>query len=212
MNDAAFIQNPKSQIPRSYVVPALIVILSVVYKLFLLALQCGAVQRRRSHRRVDGAPHLARRAPRLFLRASLSWRDRCVAGGAVILDLWRDRCWRFASSTSCCLPAWCSRRICWRRRYLQNEWGARAAMLWMALPPTMLTLYTTATLGGYTETLAVWQSSVVDGRRPLVVGRSLAGRALAAVRHHRWLCVLHFPADFDLPHPDRVAGCSIGCA
>lgn len=39
------------------------------------------------------------------------------------------------------------------KRYLQSEWGARAAMLWMALPPTMLTLYTTATLGGYTETL-----------------------------------------------------------
>ncbi|CAG0936230.1 hypothetical protein TFLX_05096 [Thermoflexales bacterium] len=39
------------------------------------------------------------------------------------------------------------------RRYLQSEWGARAAMLWLALPPTMLTLYTTATLGGYTETL-----------------------------------------------------------
>ena len=39
------------------------------------------------------------------------------------------------------------------RRYVQSEWGARAAMLWMALPPTMLTLYTTATLGGYTETL-----------------------------------------------------------
>jgi 4-amino-4-deoxy-L-arabinose transferase-like glycosyltransferase len=39
------------------------------------------------------------------------------------------------------------------RRYVQSEWGARAAMLWLALPPTMLTLYTTATLGGYTETL-----------------------------------------------------------
>jgi hypothetical protein len=39
------------------------------------------------------------------------------------------------------------------RRYLQSEWGARAAMLWLALPPTMLMLYTTATLGGYTETL-----------------------------------------------------------
>ena len=39
------------------------------------------------------------------------------------------------------------------RRYVRSEWGARAAMLWMALPPTLLTLYTTATLGGYTETL-----------------------------------------------------------
>ena len=39
------------------------------------------------------------------------------------------------------------------RRYLASEWSARAAMLWLALPPTMLTLYTTATLGGYTETL-----------------------------------------------------------
>ncbi len=39
------------------------------------------------------------------------------------------------------------------RRYLQSEWGARVAMLWLALPPTLITLYTTATLGGYTETL-----------------------------------------------------------
>jgi 4-amino-4-deoxy-L-arabinose transferase-like glycosyltransferase len=39
------------------------------------------------------------------------------------------------------------------KRLGQTEWGARAAMLWLALPPTLLTLYTTATLGGYTETL-----------------------------------------------------------
>jgi 4-amino-4-deoxy-L-arabinose transferase-like glycosyltransferase len=34
-----------------------------------------------------------------------------------------------------------------------TEWAARVAMLLLALPPTMLTLYTTATLGGYGETL-----------------------------------------------------------
>ena len=39
------------------------------------------------------------------------------------------------------------------KRYGLSEWGARAAMLGLALPPTMLTLYTTATLGGYGETL-----------------------------------------------------------
>ncbi len=39
------------------------------------------------------------------------------------------------------------------KRYGLSEWGARAAMLWLALPPAMLTLYTTATLGGYGETL-----------------------------------------------------------
>lgn len=39
------------------------------------------------------------------------------------------------------------------KRFMQTEWGARTAMLWLALPPVMLTLYTTATLGGYTEIL-----------------------------------------------------------
>lgn len=34
-----------------------------------------------------------------------------------------------------------------------TEWAARVATLLLALPPTMLTLYTTATLGGYGETL-----------------------------------------------------------
>ena len=34
-----------------------------------------------------------------------------------------------------------------------DVWASRWAVLWMALPPTLLTLYTTATLGGYGETL-----------------------------------------------------------
>ncbi len=75
----------------------------------------------------------------------------------------------------------------------------------MALPPTMLTLYTTATLGGYTETLLFGNILLLmaDGR--WLLAESLAGRALAAIRHHRWICVLHLPADLDLPHPDRIA-------
>jgi hypothetical protein len=34
-----------------------------------------------------------------------------------------------------------------------DEWTARLSVALMALPPAMLTLYTTATLGGYGETL-----------------------------------------------------------
>jgi hypothetical protein len=39
------------------------------------------------------------------------------------------------------------------RRFGFDEWSASIAVLLLALPPTMLTLYTTATLGGYGETL-----------------------------------------------------------
>ncbi|MBP7686313.1 MAG: glycosyltransferase family 39 protein [Thermoflexales bacterium] len=42
-----------------------------------------------------------------------------------------------------------------------TEWGARAALLWLALPPTMLTLYTTATLGGYGETLVLGNLAIL---------------------------------------------------
>ncbi len=65
------------------------------------------------------------------------------------------------------------------RRYVPSEWGARAAMLWMALPPTMLTLYTTATLGGYTETLLFGNILLLmaDGRW-LLAERWRAGRWL----------------------------------
>ena len=65
------------------------------------------------------------------------------------------------------------------RRYLQSEWGARAAMLWLALPPTMVTLYTTATLGGYTETLLFGNILLLlaDGQW-LLAGRWRSGRWL----------------------------------
>ena len=39
------------------------------------------------------------------------------------------------------------------RRFGLDEWTARLAVVLMALPPALLTLYTTATLGGYGETL-----------------------------------------------------------
>ena len=39
------------------------------------------------------------------------------------------------------------------RRMGLTEWASRVALVLLALPPTLLTLYTTATLGGYGETL-----------------------------------------------------------
>jgi 4-amino-4-deoxy-L-arabinose transferase-like glycosyltransferase len=65
------------------------------------------------------------------------------------------------------------------KRFMQTEWGARAAMLWLALPPTMVTLYTTATLGGYTETLLFGNLLLLmtTGER-LLTGRWRAARWL----------------------------------
>lgn len=65
------------------------------------------------------------------------------------------------------------------RRVGLAEWGARAGLLWLALPPTMLTLYTTATLGGYGETLVLGNVLILmvgdkglgaSGRRWLILG------------------------------------------
>ena len=42
-----------------------------------------------------------------------------------------------------------------------TEWGARVALVWLALPPAMLTLYTTATLGGYGETLVLGNVAIL---------------------------------------------------
>jgi len=53
-----------------------------------------------------------------------------------------------------------------------TEWGACVTLLWLALPPTMLTLYTTGTLGGYGETL--------------VLGNVAILLADSAVRSARW--------------------------
>ncbi len=39
------------------------------------------------------------------------------------------------------------------KQIISDDWGARVAVVLLALPPAMLTLYTTATLGGYGETL-----------------------------------------------------------
>ncbi len=63
------------------------------------------------------------------------------------------------------------------RRFGLTESASRLAVLLMALPPVMLTLYTTATLGGYGETLllgnllilmAYWIESPTTGRFHLV--------------------------------------------
>jgi 4-amino-4-deoxy-L-arabinose transferase-like glycosyltransferase len=54
------------------------------------------------------------------------------------------------------------------RRCALSEWGARVAALLMALPPVMVTLYTTVSLGGYGETLLL-------GTTALALALRLAG-------------------------------------
>lgn len=95
-----------------------------------------------------------------------------------------------------------------------TEWGARAALLWLALPPTMLALYTTATLGGYGETLVlgnvailladnVVRSASLRGaqfatKQSVELGGEIASRrALAMTPSVRWL-LLGFVAGFGL--------------
>lgn len=63
-----------------------------------------------------------------------------------------------------------------------SEWGINAALLWLALPPTMLTLYSTATLGGYGETLVLGNIALL---LTISLQRSAFGRRGAMMR--RWL-------------------------
>lgn len=51
------------------------------------------------------------------------------------------------------------------RRFLRDEWAARVAALVIALPPILLTLYTTASLGGYGETLLLGNVLLLLGHR-----------------------------------------------
>ena len=90
--------------------------------------------------------------------------------------VWRERAGDPRRAHPAVSRAWCSQRICSPGAMCRAS-GARARRCCgMAIPPTMLTLYTTATLGGYTETLAVRQHSAVDGRWPLVVGQLAGGQ------------------------------------
>ncbi|MER3515226.1 MAG: hypothetical protein C4310_13250, partial [Chloroflexota bacterium] len=51
------------------------------------------------------------------------------------------------------------------RRVLREEWAARAAALVIAFPPVLLMLYTTASLGGYGETLFLGNVLLLLGHR-----------------------------------------------
>ncbi len=77
------------------------------------------------------------------------------------------------------------------RRIYASEWVAGAAAVLLAIPPVMVTLYTTATLGNYGEVLllgnllllltlhlAPWPRSAADGARP--AGRWHSPAAIAA--------------------------------
>ncbi len=144
---SAGVQNPKSLI-----VPALIVALSVVYKLFLLAFNAVPFNGDEAIVALMARHILHGERPVFFYgQAYLGSTDAWLVAasfsvfGESVLAIRIVHILLFAGVvlTTYLLA----------RRYVQSEWGARAAMLWMALPPTMLTLYTTATLGGYTETL-----------------------------------------------------------
>ena len=149
---SAFNLKSKTQNFQSFIVPALIVSLSVVYKLFLLAFNAVPF---------NGDEAIVALMARHILRGE---RPVFFYGQAY---LGSTDAWLVAASFSIFGENVLAIRIVHillfagvvfttyllARRYLQDEWGARAAMLWMALPPTILTLYTTATLGGYTETL-----------------------------------------------------------
>jgi 4-amino-4-deoxy-L-arabinose transferase-like glycosyltransferase len=149
---AAF--NPKSEIrnPKSFLAPTLIVILSVVYKLFLLAF--SAVPFNGDEAIVALMAHHILRGERpvfFYGQAYLGATDAWLA--AVSFSIFGETIFAIRVVHIVLFAGVVFTTYLLARRYLQSEWGARAAMLWMALPPTMLTLYTTATLGGYTETL-----------------------------------------------------------
>lgn len=64
------------------------------------------------------------------------------------------------------------------RRLLREEWAARAAALVIAFPPVLLTLYTTASLGGYGETLLLGTILLLLGHRLAHEDRDRPGRWL----------------------------------
>jgi 4-amino-4-deoxy-L-arabinose transferase-like glycosyltransferase len=153
MNDSAT-PNPKSKIknPQSFLVPALIVLLSVVYKLFLLAFSAVPFNGDEAIVALMARHILRGERPAFFYgQAYLGATDPWLVAASFSIfgeNVFAIRVVHIALFAGVVITTYFL-----ARRYLQSEWGARAAMLWLALPPTMLTLYTTATLGGYTETL-----------------------------------------------------------
>ena len=152
MNEPAANPRSKPHQPQSLFVPALIVLLSVVYKLFLLAF--SAVPFNGDEAIVAlMARHILRGERPVFFygQAYLGATDAWLAAASFAIFGENVLAIRVVHIVLFAGVVFTTYLLA--RRYVQSEWGARAAMLWMALPPTMLTLYTTATLGGYTETL-----------------------------------------------------------
>ena len=146
--------NPKSKTLtlKSLAIPSLIVLLSAAYKLFLLAFNAVPFNGDEAIVALMARHILRGERPAFFYgQAYLGSTDAWLVAlsysifGESVLAIRLVHIALFAG------VVWTTYRLA--KRFLQDEWSARAAMLWMALPPTMLTLYTTATLGGYTETL-----------------------------------------------------------
>ncbi len=153
MNDAATsTPDAKTRKPLSYLVPTLIVLLAVVYKLVLLAFNAVPFNGDEAIVALMARHILQGERPAFFYgQAYLGATDAWLAAASFAIfgeSVLAVRIVHILLFAGVVLTTYLL-----ARRYVRDEWGARAAMLWMALPPTMLTLYTTATLGGYTETL-----------------------------------------------------------
>jgi 4-amino-4-deoxy-L-arabinose transferase-like glycosyltransferase len=171
-------QNLEIRNRRSFLVPALIVLLSAVYKLFLLAF--NAVPFNGDEAIVAlMARHILRGERPVFFygQAYLGATDAWLA--AVSFSIFGETVFAIRLVHIVLFAGVVFTTYLLARRYLHSEWGARAAMLWIALPPTMLTLYTTATLGGYTETLLFGNILLLMvGGKWLMADRGRAGRWL----------------------------------
>lgn len=143
---------PKTQNPKSYLIPALIALLSAVYKLVWLAFSAVPFNGDEAIVALMARHILQGERPVFFYgQAYLGATDAWLV--ALSFSLFGETVFAIRLVHIVLFAGVVFTTYLLARRYLQSEWGARAAMLWMALPPTMLTLYTTATLGGYTETL-----------------------------------------------------------
>ncbi len=136
----------------SFLVPALIVLLSIGYKLFLLAFNAVPFNGDEAIVALMARHILHGERPVFFYgQAYLGATDAWLV--AASFSIFGENVLAIRIVHILLFAGVVFTTYLLARRYLHSEWGARAAMLWLALPPTMLTLYTTATLGGYTETL-----------------------------------------------------------
>lgn len=156
---------------KSFLVPALIVFLSIVYKLFLLAMNAVPFNGDEAIVALMARHILRGERPAFFYgQAYLGSTDAWLV--AASFSIFGETVFAIRLVHILLFAGVVFTTYLLARRYLRNEWGARAAMLWMALPPTMLTLYTTATLGGYTETLLLGNVLLLmaDGQWLLLYG------------------------------------------